>query len=485
MLLFMTLSLLQLYHFLPSPLQSMVASFRGFYLRAWRYGPGVEQLVEQALERDNWPVEKWNQWQQERLAYVLHRAATRIPYYRDYWAQVRRSGRRVSWDRLDHWPILDKQRVQENPLAFIADDMDKGKMFHEHTSGTTGKPLELYWSRETVRGFYALFEARWHHWYGVSRFDRWAVLGGQLVTSYKRTKPPFWVWNAAMNQLYMSSYHLSPRYIPYYLDALKRYQVKYIFGYSSSLYAIAQEILRSKRTDLRLAVAITNAEPLFEYQRQTIGEAFNCPVRETYGNSEIVASASECDSGQLHLWPELGYVEILRSSESGTNDKIGDLIGTSILNVDMPLIRYRLGDRVTLATREYSCPCGRTLPVLKSVEGRADDVLYTSDGRIVGRLDPVFKTQLPLREVQIVQDALNRIRVRYVPIRSLDATSAQIIVSRLRERLGPVQVEFEELTEIPREQNGKFRAVICNLRAEEKMALKKAIFGTNLLSTGR
>ena len=55
-----------------------------------------------------------------------------------------------------------------------------------------------------------------------------------------------------------------------------------------------------------MTVAITNAEPVFDYQRWAIAEAFQCPVRETYGMAEIVAAASECTAGKLHLWPEVG-----------------------------------------------------------------------------------------------------------------------------------------------------------------------------------
>jgi len=465
----MSMSLIQIYHLLPSPVRSGVASLRGLYLRAWRYGPETEALVQQALEREHWSAGKWNQWQQERLAYVLHRAATKVPYYRDYWADLRRSGSRISPQYLENWPILDKERVRQDPLAFVADDRDVRNMFHEHTSGTTGKPLQLFWSKEAVRGFYALFEARWRRWYGVSRADRWAILGGQLVTGVNQNKPPFWVWNASMNQLYMSSYHLSTKFIRYYLDALQHYRVKYIFGYPSALSALAHEILRLGRRDLQLQVAITNAEPVFDHQRQVIGRAFNCSVRETYGNAEIVTSASECASQNLHLWPELGYVEVCRNGEGGIYETPGDLIGTSLLNYDMPLIRYRLGDEAILALSNSNCQCGRSLPIVKSIEGRSDDLLYTIDGRSIGRLDPVFKAQIPLREAQIIQETLRKARVRYVPAAGFDSTARDSIISRVRERLGPVEVVLEELAEIPREQNGKFKAVKCNLPPEERI----------------
>src|SRR6185295_18022612 len=98
---------------------------------------------------------------------------------------------------------------------------------------------------------------------------------------------------------------------------------------------------------LTLTVAITNAEPLFDYQRSVIAKAFRCPVRETYGMAEIVATASECGEGALHLWPEVGCVEVFDGDHPAGNGSSGDLICTGLFNADMPLIRYRVGDRAT------------------------------------------------------------------------------------------------------------------------------------------
>src|SRR5206468_3877281 len=80
---------------------------------------------------------QWDAWRQERLGYVLHRAATRVPYYRAQWAARRRQGDHASWEVLENWPILDNDRVREDPAAFIADDRNPRWMFNEHTSGTT------------------------------------------------------------------------------------------------------------------------------------------------------------------------------------------------------------------------------------------------------------------------------------------------------------------------------------------------------------
>jgi len=462
-------ALLTLYHRLPPQARNLAASLRGYYLKSWRYGPETDRLVEEALERERWSPEQWKAWQEERLAFVLHRAATRVPFYRHQWDERRRKGDRASWDLLENWPVLGKEPLRANPRAFVAEDCDIRRMYHNHTSGTTGKPLDLWWSRETVRGWYALFEARWRRWYGVSRHDRWAILGGQLVTPVTQRKPPFWVWNQALNQLYMSTFHLSRKVIPYYLEALSKHKIKYVYGYTSSLNVLAQEIIRSGYTCPPLAVVLTNAEPLFEHQRRAISQAFGCPVRETYGMGEIVIGASECGEGHLHLWPEVGWVEIFRDSEDTpvSNGEIGRLVSTSLLNADMPLVRYAVGDRSAGVQSHEPTDCGCNLPLLAKIEGRSNDLLVTPDGRPIYWLNPVFYG-MPVEEAQIIQESLDQIRVRYVPAVGFSREDARSIMTRLQQRMGNVEVVLEEVSEIPREANGKFRAVVCKLSDAER-----------------
>jgi phenylacetate-coenzyme A ligase PaaK-like adenylate-forming protein len=467
----------QLYFRLPGRARSLAATLQGLYLRWWRYGPGSERLAQAALEREHWSAAQWDAWRQERLAFVLHRAATRVPYYRELWAARRRRGDRASWEVLEHWPILEKEAVRENPRAFVADDRNVRRLFHLRTSGSTGTPLDIWRSTGAVKELYSVGVARTRGWHGLTLRDRRAMVGGQLVAPISQRRPPFWVWNAAMRQLYMSSYHLAPDLIPAYLDALARYRIVYLVGYSSSLYALAQEALRLGRRDLRMVAAITNAEPLFDYQRETIGAAFQCPVRETYGMVELVTMASECERGALHLWPEFGVVEALEGVEPVQLGMTGDLVCTGLVNVDMPLIRYRLGDRGALSDPGVRCPCGRSLPVLQEIEGRMDDVLYTRDGRRIGRLSQVVKG-LPFREAQIIQQTLDRIRVRYVPAPTYTAEAERTLIERVRERMGDVAVTAERVSAIPRGANGKFRAVLCELPAAEQQALRQSATAT-------
>ncbi|NJM53770.1 MAG: hypothetical protein HC846_10525 [Blastocatellia bacterium] len=99
---------LGLYHRLPPSSRSIVASLRGYYLNWWRYDKETEKLVEQTLERDFWSESQWQDWQNERLSYILHRAATQVPFYKNIWTERRKNGDKASWEYLENWRILEK-----------------------------------------------------------------------------------------------------------------------------------------------------------------------------------------------------------------------------------------------------------------------------------------------------------------------------------------------------------------------------------------
>jgi hypothetical protein len=81
----------------------------------------------------------------------------------------------------------------------------------------------------------------------------------------------------------------------------------------------------------------------------------------------------------------------------------------------------------------------------------------------VGRLDPIFKARLPLLEAQIIQERLDFFRVVYVPGPGCDQSTEEEIRSRLRDRVGAVDVTFQPVDRIPRGPNGKFKAVMSRI----------------------
>lgn len=455
---------LNIYQSMPHSVRTIMASLHGYYLHFWRYGKNTEQLITEAFEREQWSHETWEAWQKEKVVCVLRHAAKNVPYYRKYWEERRQKGEKVSIESLRDWPILRKEDLRKNPKAFLSDDCNIRKMFCTYTSGTTGTSLPIYSSRETLRKWYAMYEARNRRWNRVSIKERWGIMGGKLVVPYHKETPPFWVYNAGLNQLYLSTHHISPQNARYYVEALRSYHPSHLVVYPSSAYILASAVLDQGLTPPEMKVIISNAELLLDVHREKLVRAFQCPVRNTYSMVESAAGGSECHKGSMHIWPEAGHIEILDDNENvpAKNEVTGRIISTGLFNTDMPLIRYETGDRGKLADRNSECPCGRKLPVMETIEGRLNDLILTPDGRQIFWLNPVFYG-LPVLEAQIIQHSLEQIHVNLVPAYGYSNETATEIVKRLHDRVGQMKIELKETESIPRSANGKFKFVISRI----------------------
>lgn len=453
---------LEILHRLPYPLKVTAASTWGYYLNWWRYGIRSEEFSQAALEHEYMDKEIADKLQEENIARMLHHSATTVPYYIDQWHQRRKAGDQASWEILENWPVLKKDALRKNPKQLLTKKSRGRFLYKEYTSGSTGTPLVLWQSRKTLIRWYALFDARVRQWNHVSRKDNWAIIGGQRILPFQHKDPPFWVWNQAFKQLYLSSYHIAESNIESYMVALKQHQIRYVLGYPSSLTSMARFVINNNIDAPSLEVIFSNAESLSDYQRTLISKAFHCPVINTYGMSELTCGASECQYGSMHLWPEAGKVEIMddKADELLQSPEVGRIIATGLLNDDMPLIRYETGDRGFLING--MCQCGRNLPMIGDIEGRIDDMIQTIDGRKIGRLDPIFKADIPIQEAQIIQESIDTIRIKFVP--SLGYEHDHLLNKRLRDYLGNMNFVLEKVDQIPRGPNGKFKAVISRVK---------------------
>jgi phenylacetate-coenzyme A ligase PaaK-like adenylate-forming protein len=152
--------------------------------------------------------------------------------------------------------------------------------------------------------------------------------------------------------------------MPALVDALNRQQPTVLATYPSTALQLAQQACAGQ---LRLALreVWTGGENLSPAMRRAIGQAFDCPVSQSYGASEFLSLAAECRCGRLHLnsdWAVLESVdEHHRPVPAGTTGCTTLL--TNLANPVQPLIRYDLGDRI--APHEPGCACGSPWPVVE------------------------------------------------------------------------------------------------------------------------
>ena len=166
---------------------------------------------------------------------------------------------------------------------------------------------------------------------------------------------------------------------------------------------------------------------------------------------------TQCEEDRLHVDMEFCIVEV-EATEETEDYETGPLLITGLSHTATPMFRYRIGDVGTRAKRP--CPCGRPGDSFLEVDGRIEDYVLTPDGRLVGRMDHVFKEQLAVAEAQILQKDPSEIEVLIVPRDSYNDTSERSVIREIRSRLGPeIGIRLRLVNEIAREPNGKFRAV--------------------------
>ncbi|NIR65644.1 MAG: phenylacetate--CoA ligase family protein, partial [candidate division Zixibacteria bacterium] len=94
-----------------------------------------------------------------------------------------------------------------------------------------------------------------------------------------------------------------------------------------------------------------------------------------------------------------------------------------------PLIRFQLGDVATWSSEP--CACGRSMPIIQEVLGRIEDVVVGPDGRQMVRFHGIFVDQPHIREGQIIQEALDSIRVKVVPVGAYSEDDTMDIIKRV------------------------------------------------------
>ncbi|MBA3281796.1 MAG: phenylacetate--CoA ligase family protein [Acidimicrobiia bacterium] len=455
------MNLAELYRQAPVPVQNGLATAYGMRERVRRYGGPFKGLVAE-MEARQWADPALLQADQlSRLRHVLAWCGAEIPHYRDEFGRLGFDpGAVEAVTDLEALPLLDKETVRSDPERFLP-DRRRDKLIAQTTGGTTGTPLRYWATVDAVRFNYATYEARSRRWAGVRLGDRTASLHGQPIVAADDQRGPFWRRNLAFNQLYLSVYHLNDRTLPAYVDALAAFGPRVVVGYTSAVHRIAQHLLRRGDQGRILPSAVlVSSETLAPDARRDIETAFGCRAFDGYSLGELVAYVSECPMGSLHVSTDYGVLEI------GTGPTPGELVATGLFNRAMPLLRYRTGD-VGVASDE-PCRCGRTLPVLAELQGRADDVVHTPEGSVIGPapMSLAFQGVARLRRAQVHQDAPTSIHVLLEVADGFSPDDQGFLDRELRKRLGTsLVISYERVDTIPRTAGGKERLVVSAVGA--------------------
>lgn len=422
------------------------------------------------LEQTQWlSAEKLKSLQEEQLRQLIAYAYQNVPYYRKVFEERYLFPTEIKTiEDLHKLPILTRREVQDNLDTMTAQNYS-GRMRKTATGGTTGEPIRFYRPREEGWTWGAFY--RGLRWYRFEPGDKVAQIWGGVPHGSLLYKANNKITSFLERRVSLSAFDQSEEKMSQFAAKLKAFQPEVIIAYSSAVHIFADYLRHRGIQDIRPKVVVTSAEKLLRHQRQSIKEAFGCDVFEYYGCGEVLSIAYECPEHQgYHISAEKVIVETVRDDGSPCKPgELGRIIVTDLYNYAMPFIRYAVGDEGILAGR--SCPCGRGLPLLKSIEGRTTDYIVLGNGERVSGLSLTDlcasierEQEGKIREYQIIQEITNEISVKVVKGPNYISDDTLRIMKMVRKRVGEdFEVKVEFVDTIPMTRTGKKLLVISKV----------------------
>jgi phenylacetate-CoA ligase len=438
------------------------------------FGRGMRES-KVLLERERWPRERIDAHQRERLAELMSHAAEKSPFWRERLGGGPRP--------LEELPVMTKTDLMERfddvvtdrrlrlpeLLAHLDQVHDDALYLGEHrvmtSSGSSGRKAVFVYDREAWWHCAAMFMRR-SEWHGIKpKLPRLclAMVWGASPTHMSRRGAQ--TMDVGVHRICrLSVTHPLPELVA----RLNDFRPTHLSAYPSIAGPLADEQLAG-RLRLRLQGIMTNSEPLSPQLRERLKAAFGVSARDFYATTEGLYGC-ECPEGSLHLFDDLCIVENVDADgdpvppgETGTR-----LLVTNLFNRVQPLIRFEITDVVAIDPEP--CPCGRSLTRLRSLEGRAEDVLCV-DGVTVHPLEFAVVTADPdVREFQVVQTG-EGLRLR-VALRDGAEGAPERLRVCLDERLRNLgvpdpAVEVETVDALERTAGGKLQMVVARSGARE------------------
>ncbi len=328
--------------------------------------------------------------QLHRLRETLHRAVSHSRFYADRLKGLP-AEELPSCRDLSHYPFTTADDIRKSPLSFLC--VPQGEIHRVvtlDTSGTTGLPKRLYFTRQDQELTVDFF----HH--GMSTL----VQPGDRVLILLPGERPGSVGDLLVKGLARMGVtgvpHGIVKDVRETLRTLSDEHITCLVGIPRQVLSLARE--GREAGELRSVLLSTDHVP--RAVAREIEQVWGCEVFGHYGMTEMgLGGGVECKAHSgYHLREADLYVEMVHP-ETGhpvPDGDTGEVVFTTLTRNGMPLIRYRTGDLSRFIPSP--CPCGTILKTMERVTCRVDGRFDLGGGWVLTLAD-LDEALFALREV--------------------------------------------------------------------------------------
>ena len=404
------------------------------------------------------------EYQLAKLKQIITYSAKKSPYYGRLFEDNGISLPSINnFKDLTRIPVTTKANIVESYSSIRSTDTFLFSS-SKTTGGSTGQPVTIEKNANALARERA---ATWraYEWAGIGIGDTQARFWGVPLT--KKSHLLSRAVDFVSNRSRLSAFQVNEKCLDNYYKKLLKLRPAYLYGYVSIISEFAKYMAKKKYEGLPgLRSVITTSEVLDENSRNLIEKVFGVKVFNEYGCGEVGSIAHECQQGNMHIMSENVFIEIDTSQSPDGNS--GEIIVTDLHNYAMPVIRYRLGDFATLSSD--MCQCGRGLPILKKVHGRAYDIVIDIDGNryhpelLMYIFEELKSSAAGIKQFQVIQKSVDFFMINIVPDVQYKEETEKYITHRIREKIHTgINIKFNYVKEIAREKSGKMRIIKSEL----------------------
>lgn len=417
---------------------------------------GTQLLKQLQVQRSytHLSTEKLLQIQQQKLHAVLAHATQTCKFYQPYASAQQTDA--LAW--LSAFPIISKKHTTQFTNDMVSNQYDKNHLIKYETSGSSGIRSMVYIDKKEQSTFRAIL-LNWWEWNGYHVGN--PILQTGISPDRGRIKS---IKDKVMQTIYVDAFGMTEEDAIQKLLASKKYSQCTLFGYASSLYALAL-IAEKHQLNITFRLAMSQGDKLFEHYRKKISAVFSCDVVEDYGLNEGIMIGQKKDLPYYYYYTPAVYIEIVDQQNQPVPDgTMGRIIATKLDGFAMPLIRYDTGDLgIMLPKEKYPAKRDLQFPLIESVVGRNTDIIQTPDGKtlIVHTFTGIFEFFSEIQQFQVVQKNKESITIRYIPAENFENKILHTIEALFRQRThSNIPVHWEQVEYIAPSKSGKPQIIV-------------------------
>ena len=443
----------------PASVRSVAGRVLGMLPPKYLIGQRFRKQLAFLNDAQWWSADRAAAYQLAELRRICTIAASKTGYYWGVFAAAGVDPSTLTFDSFRRLPTLNADLVRAHIDDMCAEPVNSSGVDYITTGGTGGKPLRFYINASRSQIEYAYLVASWQR-AGFSLGTPLAVFRGRVVRA--GADGVHHEFDRALRQHNYSGFHLSDDELRRALAHVSGIGPCFLHAYPSSAATLARFIRRSGLEAPRNLLGILlESENVYPEQRLMIEETFGRKCFSSYGMTEKVVSAAECErSASYHVWPTYGYFELLDADGRAvtTPGEIGEITGTSFINHVVPFVRYRTGDFATYVGARCDA-CGREHPIIADIRGHnTQELLVAADGSVIpwSALNMHDDTFDRVQRFQFFQDTPGRAVLRVLPSPSFTDADLSTIRDRMARKIdGRLEFTVQRVENIPLSGRGK------------------------------